>query len=69
MGMPQPTCEKGRPQWSPSSESRALRRITSYNVCYTKLLRLITTALGLLVAIPAVWFYNYFTTKISYNFV
>jgi len=27
---------------------------------------LITTALGLLVAIPAVWFYNYFTTKIEY---
>jgi biopolymer transport protein ExbB/biopolymer transport protein TolQ len=26
---------------------------------------LITTALGLLVAIPAVWFYNYFTTKIE----
>jgi len=27
---------------------------------------LLTTALGLLVAIPAVWFYNYFTTKIEY---
>jgi biopolymer transport protein ExbB len=27
---------------------------------------LITTALGLLVAIPAVWFYNYFTTKTEY---
>jgi biopolymer transport protein ExbB len=27
---------------------------------------LITTALGLLVAIPAVWSYNYFTTKIEY---
>ncbi|MGE0556473.1 MAG: MotA/TolQ/ExbB proton channel family protein [Gemmatimonadales bacterium] len=27
---------------------------------------LITTALGLLVAIPAVWAYNYFTTKIEY---
>jgi biopolymer transport protein ExbB/biopolymer transport protein TolQ len=27
---------------------------------------LITTALGLLVAIPAVWFSNYFTTKIEY---
>ncbi|HET9276109.1 MAG TPA: MotA/TolQ/ExbB proton channel family protein [Gemmatimonadales bacterium] len=27
---------------------------------------LITTGLGLLVAIPAVWFYNYFTTKIEY---
>jgi biopolymer transport protein ExbB/biopolymer transport protein TolQ len=27
---------------------------------------LITTALGLLVAIPAVWFYNYFTTKVEY---
>jgi biopolymer transport protein ExbB/biopolymer transport protein TolQ len=27
---------------------------------------LITTAFGLLVAIPAVWFYNYFTTKIEY---
>jgi biopolymer transport protein ExbB/biopolymer transport protein TolQ len=27
---------------------------------------LITTAMGLLVAIPAVWFYNYFTTKIEY---
>ncbi len=27
---------------------------------------LITTALGLMVAIPAVWFYNYFTTKIEY---
>ena len=27
---------------------------------------LITTALGLFVAIPAVWFYNYFTTKIEY---
>jgi biopolymer transport protein ExbB/biopolymer transport protein TolQ len=27
---------------------------------------LITTALGLLVAIPAVWFYNYFTTKIEF---
>ena len=27
---------------------------------------LITTALGLIVAIPAVWFYNYFTTKIEY---
>lgn len=27
---------------------------------------LIATALGLLVAIPAVWFYNYFTTKIEY---
>ncbi len=26
---------------------------------------LITTALGLLVAIPAVWFYNYFTTKVE----
>src|SRR6185295_15274367 len=26
---------------------------------------LITTAFGLLVAIPAVWFYNYFTTKIE----
>jgi biopolymer transport protein ExbB/biopolymer transport protein TolQ len=26
---------------------------------------LITTAFGLLVAIPAVWFYNYFTTKID----
>ncbi len=26
---------------------------------------LITTALGLVVAIPAVWFYNYFTTKIE----
>ncbi len=26
---------------------------------------LITTALGLMVAIPAVWFYNYFTTKIE----
>jgi biopolymer transport protein ExbB/biopolymer transport protein TolQ len=26
---------------------------------------LITTALGLFVAIPAVWFYNYFTTKIE----
>jgi biopolymer transport protein ExbB/biopolymer transport protein TolQ len=26
---------------------------------------LITTALGLLVAIPAVWAYNYFTTKIE----
>ena len=26
---------------------------------------LITTAMGLLVAIPAVWFYNYFTTKIE----
>ncbi|MBX3145907.1 MAG: MotA/TolQ/ExbB proton channel family protein [Gemmatimonadales bacterium] len=26
---------------------------------------LIATALGLLVAIPAVWFYNYFTTKIE----
>ena len=27
---------------------------------------LIATALGLLVAIPAVWFYNYFSTKIEY---
>ncbi len=27
---------------------------------------LIATAIGLLVAIPAVWFYNYFTTKIEY---
>ena len=27
---------------------------------------LLTTALGLMVAIPAVWFYNYFTTKIEY---
>ncbi|MDZ4864919.1 MAG: MotA/TolQ/ExbB proton channel family protein [Gemmatimonadota bacterium] len=27
---------------------------------------LITTAFGLFVAIPAVWFYNYFTTKIEY---
>ncbi|MEO8451750.1 MAG: MotA/TolQ/ExbB proton channel family protein [Gemmatimonadota bacterium] len=27
---------------------------------------LITTALGLIVAIPAVWFYNYFTTKVEY---
>ena len=27
---------------------------------------LITTAFGLIVAIPAVWFYNYFTTKIEY---
>jgi len=27
---------------------------------------LITTAMGLLVAIPAVWFYNYFTTKVEY---
>ncbi len=27
---------------------------------------LIATAFGLLVAIPAVWFYNYFTTKIEY---
>jgi len=27
---------------------------------------LITTALGLLVAIPAVWTYNYFTTKMEY---
>src|SRR3972149_5932070 len=27
---------------------------------------LITTAFGLLVAIPAVWFYNYFTTKIEF---
>jgi len=27
---------------------------------------LIATALGLIVAIPAVWFYNYFTTKIEY---
>ena len=26
---------------------------------------LITTALGLFVAIPAVWFYNYFTTKVE----
>lgn len=26
---------------------------------------LITTAFGLLVAIPAVWFYNYFTTKVE----
>jgi len=26
---------------------------------------LITTAMGLMVAIPAVWFYNYFTTKIE----
>jgi len=26
---------------------------------------LITTAFGLMVAIPAVWFYNYFTTKIE----
>lgn len=27
---------------------------------------LLATALGLFVAIPAVWFYNYFTTKIEY---
>lgn len=27
---------------------------------------LITTAFGLIVAIPAVWFYNYFTTRIEY---
>ncbi len=27
---------------------------------------LIATAIGLIVAIPAVWFYNYFTTKIEY---
>ena len=27
---------------------------------------LIATALGLIVAIPAVWFYNYFSTKIEY---
>jgi biopolymer transport protein ExbB len=27
---------------------------------------LVETALGLVVAIPAVWFYNYFTTKIEY---
>ena len=27
---------------------------------------LLTTALGLMVAIPAVWFFNYFTTKIEY---
>jgi len=27
---------------------------------------LLTTALGLVVAIPAVWFFNYFTTKIEY---
>jgi biopolymer transport protein ExbB/biopolymer transport protein TolQ len=27
---------------------------------------LIATSIGLLVAIPAVWFYNYFTTKIEY---
>jgi biopolymer transport protein ExbB/biopolymer transport protein TolQ len=27
---------------------------------------LITTAFGLIVAIPAVWFYNYFTNKIEY---
>ena len=27
---------------------------------------LLTTAFGLIVAIPAVWFYNYFTTKIEY---
>lgn len=27
---------------------------------------LITTAFGLFVAIPAVWFYNYFTTKVEY---
>lgn len=27
---------------------------------------LIATAFGLIVAIPAVWFYNYFTTKIEY---
>src|SRR2546430_7437457 len=42
---------------------------------YTTLLRsvsagiaeaLITTAFGLIVAIPAVWLYNYFTTKIDF---
>jgi len=27
---------------------------------------LITTAFGLIVAIPAVWLYNYFTTKIDF---
>jgi biopolymer transport protein ExbB/biopolymer transport protein TolQ len=27
---------------------------------------LITTALGLLVAIPAVWFYNYLTSRLEY---
>jgi biopolymer transport protein ExbB/biopolymer transport protein TolQ len=27
---------------------------------------LITTAFGLLVAIPAVWLYNYFTTELDY---
>jgi biopolymer transport protein ExbB/biopolymer transport protein TolQ len=27
---------------------------------------LITTAIGLVAAIPAVWFYNYFTTKIDF---
>ncbi len=26
---------------------------------------LITTALGLLVAVPAVWFFNYFTSKVE----
>jgi len=26
---------------------------------------LVTTAIGLFVAIPAVWIYNYFTTKIE----
>jgi biopolymer transport protein ExbB/biopolymer transport protein TolQ len=26
---------------------------------------LVTTALGLLVAVPAVWCYNYFTTKVE----